>query len=119
VAMIGPSSTFGIPEGMGLLLISEGKDTAVVIAGECFSPPLADWKFEVGTNDQVVVKVVLLRLTMDFLTSTREYGEYYSKIQDYISYLPSSAQEKDVQGKSVAVWGARWLSADDLTILSR
>ena len=118
VAMIGPSSTFGIPEGMGLLLISEGKDTAVVIAGECFSPPLADWKFEVGTNDQVIVKVVLLRLTMDFLTSTREYDEYYSKIQGYISYLPSSAMEG---GKTnpVAVWGARWLSADDLTNLSR
>ena len=65
------------------------------------------------------MKVVPLRLSMDFLTSTREYDEYYSKIQDYISYLPSSAKEKDAKGNLVAVWGARWLSADDLTILSR
>jgi len=118
VAMIGPSSTFGIPEGMGLLFISEGKDSAIVIAGDCFSPPLADYKSEVSNNDQVMVKVVPLRLSMDFLTSTREYDEYYSKIQDCISYLPSSAKEKDAKGNLVAVWGARWLSADDLTILS-
>jgi hypothetical protein len=65
------------------------------------------------------VKVVPLRLTMDFLTSTREYDEYYSKIKDYVSLLPSSAQERDTQRKWVAVWGARWLSADDLTNLSR
>ena len=117
VAMIGPSST--LPEGMGLLFISEGKDSAIVIAGDCFSPPLADYKSEVSNNDQVMVKVVPLRLSMDFLTSTEEYDEYYSKIQDYISYLPSSAKEKDAKGNLVAVWGARWLSADDLTILSR
>jgi hypothetical protein len=93
---------------------------AVVIAGECFSPPLADWKFEVGTNDQVIVKVVLLRLTMDFLTSTTEYDEYYSKIGDYSALMPDSATEEDAQTKLVvAVWGARWLSADDLTNLSR
>jgi len=116
VAMTGPSATLGIPEGMGLLLISDSKDMAVVIAGECFSPPLADYKPRL--NDQVIVKVVPLRLTMDFLTSTREYDEYYSRIQDYISYLPSSAKEKDAKGNWVAVWGARWLSADDLTDLS-
>jgi hypothetical protein len=118
VAMIGPSAMLGIPEGMGLLFISEGKDSAVVIAGECFSPPLADYKQRLNNNDQVIVKVVPLRLSMDFLTSTREYDEYYSKIQDYITYLPSSAKEKDAKGNLVAVWGARWLSADDLTILS-
>ncbi len=59
-----------------------------------------------------------IRLSMDFLKSTREYGEYYSQIESYVNYLPSSAQEKDAQGKWVAVWGARWLSADDLTNLS-
>lgn len=117
-AMIGPSTSFGIPEGMGLLLVSEGKDTAVVIAGECFSPPLADYRQRLGNNDQVIVKVVPLRLSMEFLTSTKEYDEYYSKIGGYVNVLPPSARENDAQGKWVAVWGARWLSADDLTILS-
>jgi hypothetical protein len=115
--LVGPS-VFGIPEGMGFLFISDGKDRAVVIAGECFSPPLADPKYGVDPSDPVIVKAVPLRLTMDFLTSTREYDEYYSKIQDYVSYLPSSAKEKDAKGNWVAVWGARWLSADDLTILA-
>jgi Icc protein len=119
VAMIGPSETLGIPEGMGFLFVSEGKDSAVVIAGDCFSPPLADYKQRLNSNDQVMVKVVPLRLTMDFLTSTRDYDEYYSKVSGYISLLPASAKEKDSQGRWLAVWGARWLSADDLTILSR
>jgi hypothetical protein len=117
VAMTGPSATLGIPEGMGFLFISDGKDTAVVIAGECFSPSLADYKPRL--NDQVIVKVVPFRISMDFVTSSTEYDEYYSKIKDYVSLLPSSAQEKDTQGNWVAVWGARWLSADDLTNLSR
>jgi Icc protein len=118
----GPSSLFGIPEGIGLLMISDGKDRAVVVAGECFSPPLDDYKafqkHEIRQNGQVRVKVVPMRLSMDFLKSTREYGEYYSQIEGYVDYLPSSAQEKDAHGKWVAVWGARWLSADDLTNLS-
>jgi hypothetical protein len=118
VAMIGPSSTSGIPEGMGLLLISDNKDMAVVIAGECFSPPLAGYKPRL--NDQVIVKVVPIRISMDFLTSTREYDEYYSKIKDNIDYirrLISSSMEGPKENP-VAVWGARWLSADDLTILT-
>ena len=118
VAMIGPSSTSGIPEGMGLLLISDNKDMAVVIAGECFSPPLAGYKPRL--NDQVIVKVVPLRISMDFLTSTREYDEYYSKIKDNIDYirrLISSSMEGPKENP-VAVWGARWLSADDLMILT-
>jgi hypothetical protein len=113
---IGPSASAGIPEGMGLLVISDGKDLAVVIAGECFSPPLGDYKPRL--NNQVVVKAVPLRMSMDFLTSTREYGEYYSKIGGSVNMLPSSAKEKDAQGNWGAVWGARWLSADDLTILT-
>jgi Icc protein len=118
VAMIGPSTILGIPEGIGFLFVSDSKDKVVVIAGDCFSPPLAKYKERLENSPQVIVKVVPLRLTMDFLTSTREYDEYYSKIPGYISYLPSSAKEKDAQGRFVAVWGARWLSADDLTTLS-
>jgi hypothetical protein len=118
VDLIGPSTYLAsIPEGMGLLLLTDDKDKAVVIAGECFSPPLAKWKNRLIMNDQVVVKTVPLRLGMDFLTSTREYDEYYSSISGYINFLPDSAIEGP-KTNPVAVWGARWLSADDLTVPS-
>jgi hypothetical protein len=118
LGLIGPRSffEFQIPEGMALLIISDSKDMAVVIAGECFSPPLSEVK-RVDSNDQVIVKVVPVRLSMEFVASTELYDEYYSKIGDYINSMPASAREKDAQGKWVAVWGARWLSSDDLTIL--
>jgi len=114
---IGPSATLGIPEGMGLLVISDDKDMTVVVAGECFSPPLSEVKTKVRTNDQVIIKVVPLRLSMEFATSTELYEEYYTKIGAYKDYMPDSAMEGPT-GDPVAVWGARWLSADDLTILS-
>ncbi len=117
--LIGPSATSGIPEGIGILFITGGGDMAVVIAGDCFSPPLTDLKYQIRFNDQVIVKVVPLRLTMGFLTSTREYKDNFSMIADYVKSLPSSAKEKDVDGELVAVWGCRLLSADDATSLSR
>jgi hypothetical protein len=111
--MIGPSLTLRIPEGMGLLLLSDSKDKAVVIAGECFSPPLSDVKTRLRTNDQVTVNIVPLRLSMGFFASTEEYGEYYSSISGYVNMLPDSAIEGP-RANPVAVWGARWLSAADL-----
>ena len=119
VILIGPSATLGVPEGIAVFFVTDAGDTAVVIAGDCFSPPLADLKLEIRLNDQVVVKAVPLRLTMDFLTSTREYKDNFSMVGDYINALPSSAKEKDAGGKLVAVWGCRLLSADDATSLSR
>jgi Icc protein len=115
--LIGPSATLGIPEGMGLLLISDDKDTAVVVAGECFSPPLTHAKSEARLNAQVIVKAVPLRISMDFLTSSSDYDDYYSKIGSYKNYMPDSAIEGPI-GNPVAVWGARWLSADDLRVPS-
>jgi Icc protein len=116
LSIIGPSATYGIPEGMGLVLVSDGTEMAVAVAGECFSPPLSEIKLKLRNNDQVVVKVVPLRLSMGFLASTREYEEYYSSVSKYVSMLPDSAIEGP-KGNPVAVWGARWLSGDDLTIL--
>jgi hypothetical protein len=118
--MIGSSAAPGIPEGMGVLIVSDNQNsTAVVIAGECFSPPLDEHANALRSNDEVIVTAVPLRISMGFLTSTREYGEYYSKISDYVDELPDSAREKDAVGKWVAIWGARWLSADDIEDLSR
>ena len=118
----GPSSLFGIPEGIGFLMLSDGQDRIVVVAGELFSPPLDDYKpfqkHEIHQNDQVIVRAVPLRLSMDFLKSTREYSQSYSQIASYIDQLLASAKEKDSKGNWVAAWGARWLRADDLTNLS-
>jgi Icc protein len=116
LSIIGPSSTLGIPEGMGLIMVSDSTDRAVVIAGESFSPPLSEIKSRLRTNDQIIIKVVPLRLSADFLTSTAEYDEYYSKVGGYISMLPDSAMEGPYWNPT-AIWGARWLSGDDLTIL--
>jgi len=123
LVLIGPASVFGfsVPDGIGLLVVSDATESVVAVAGECFSPSLADYKrfqkHEVMDKDRVVIKAVPLRLSMDFLKSTKEYGLYYSQVEGYTQYLPSSAMEGG-KPNPVAVWGMRWLSADDLTNLS-
>jgi hypothetical protein len=62
---------------------------------------------------------VPLRLSWDFLTSSTDYQQSYSMVQQIISMLPADMLEKDASGKEiVAVRGMRLLSAGDLTGLS-
>jgi hypothetical protein len=119
-AAIGPSTVLGIPEGMGGFKLSDGPGDAnaiVIIAGECFSPPLPTQSKVQGESLRVMA--VPLRLTWDFLTSSTEYQQSYSMVQQIISMMPAYMLEKDVSGKNiVAVRGMRLLSAGDLTELS-
>ncbi len=119
-AAIGPSTTLGIPEGLGAFKLKDGEGDAnaiVIIAGECFSPSLSEHKYIQGNS--IRVAAVPLRLTWDFLTSSTEYQQSYSMVQQIISMLPADMLEKDASGKDiVAVRGLRLLSAGDLTELS-
>jgi hypothetical protein len=117
-AAIGPSTTLGIPEGLGGFKLIDGVgdvNAIFVIAGECFSPPLSEHKYIQGNS--VRVMAVPLRLSWDFLTSSTEYQQSYSMVQQIIAMLPASMLEKDASGDTVAVRGLRLLSAGDITEL--
>jgi hypothetical protein len=103
---------------MGGFKLSDGAGDAnatFVIAGECFSPPLDEHKYIQGNS--VRVMAVPLRLSWDFLTSSTEYQQSYSMVQQLIAMLPASMLEKDGSGNIVAVRGLRLLSAGDITEL--
>jgi hypothetical protein len=109
----------GIPEGIGGFKLSDGPGDAnaiIIIAGECFSPPLPTQSKVQGGSLRVVA--VPLRLTWDFLTSSTEYQQSYSIVQQFISLLPADMLEKDASDNIVAVRGLRLLSAGGITELS-
>jgi len=118
-AAIGPSTTLGIPEGLGGFKLSDGVGDAnaiFIIAGECFSPPLDEHKYIQGNSVRVVA--VPLRLSWDFLTASTEYQQSYSMVQQIIAMLPASMLEKDASGRNiVAVRGLRLISAGGITEL--
>jgi hypothetical protein len=118
IAAIGPSTTLGIPEGLGAFKLGDGQGDANaiwIIAGECFSPPLPTQSRIQGESLRVMA--VPLRLTWDFLTSSTEYQQSYSMVQQIISMLTPGMLEKDGSGNIVAVRGLRLLSAGDITEL--
>lgn len=114
-AAIGPSTLLGVPDGLGVFEVSDGTGNILVIGGECFSPPLSAYKYI--SNDSIRVMAVPLRLTWDFLTSTTEYAQSYSMVQQYLALLPENMKEKNAGGQVVAIRGMRLLSAGDLTVL--
>ncbi len=117
--LAGPASfgSVSVPPGVGFIFLTDGSDVLVVVAGEVFSPSLLTALARPGTA--VIVKVVPLRLTMTQVINSAEWNAYYPLITSYLNYIPASAREP-VDAASitdlVAVWGARWLSADDLTV---
>ena len=115
-SIVGPSTYFGVPAGIGVYQISDASgDRMLIIAGECKSPPLP----KNLTNDLVRVEVVPVRLTMDFLESSGGLEEYYSMIESYTSLLPEGLIEMDETGMDIiAVRGMRLMSAADLEVVS-
>ncbi len=106
-----------IPPGMAFLVLKEGSDLLVVVAGEVFSPPLST--VLLGPGAKVIVRVTPVRLTMSQLITTAEWDAYYPLITNYLSFIPPAAREPPDAASItdlVAVWGARWLSADDLAL---
>jgi len=115
--IVGPSTTLGVPAGIGIYDISNAVGTRIMaIAAECHSPPLSK---QVGSGDFVRIATVPVRFTMDFLETTGEFQSYFSMIGSYISLLPAGMLEKDVAGKEiVAVKGLRIMCATDLVATS-
>lgn len=105
-----------IPAGMGFLVLKDGDDMLVVVAGEVFSPRLPGLLMP---RCRVIIKAVPVRLALDTLMSTAEWDAYYPLIESYLGMLPPSTIEPPdaaSMASVLAVWGARWLSADDLAL---
>ncbi len=120
---LGPLSISGfyIPDGMGFVYMTDESEGVIVLPAENLSPGLSIVKPQFANGDRVIIKVVPLRMSMAYVWSTQEWAAYYDRIKSYISYLPLTAREpRDVTQLTdlKAVWGTRWLSANDLTFLS-
>jgi hypothetical protein len=118
--LTGPISlgSVSVPAGVGFMLLRDGSDVLIVFAGEVFSPSLLSVPL-VLPGGAVIVKLVPLRFSMDQLVSTQEWDAYYPLLGSYLGYIPDSAREPPGAasiGDLTAVWGARWLAADDLTV---
>ena len=117
---LGPLSIsgFDIPEGMGFVFMTDNTEGVIVLATEVMSPSLGIVKSDLVNGKKVIMKVVPLRMSMHYVTSTQEWDQYYERIKSYISYLPLPSRELNGEGKMVAAWGARWVSINDLTFKS-
>jgi 3',5'-cyclic-AMP phosphodiesterase len=120
---LGPLSISGfyIPDGMGFVFMTDESEGVIVLPAENLYPGLSIVKSQFANGDRVIIKAVPLRMSMAYVTSTQEWAAYYERIRNYISYLPLTAREpRDVTQLAdlKAVWGARWISANDLTFLS-
>lgn len=106
-----------VPAGMGFILLRDSSDVLPVVAGEVFSPPLPTTFLSAGTT--VIVKLVLVRVTMAQIMSSREWDAYYPLVSRLPGYIPDSAREPPGVGSITdltAVWGGRLLSAADFTV---
>lgn len=120
---LGPLSIsgFDIPEGMGFVFMTDDSEGVIVLAAESLSPSLGIVKSDLANGKKVIIKVVPLRMSMAYVTSTQEWDQYYERIRSYISYLPVTSREpRDIThiNQLMGVWGARWVSANDLTFKS-
>ena len=120
---LGPLSISGfeIPDGMGFVFMTDDSQGIIVLAAEALSPSLGIVKPHLANGDRVIIKVVPLRMSMAYVTSTQEWGQYFDRIKNYVSYLPLTSREpRDVThiDQMMGVWGARWVSVNDLTFVS-
>lgn len=119
--VLGPISVgrLNVPEGVGLLLLRDGGDVLMVVAGEVVSPPLTEAWRRAGPGSRVTVKVAPLRLSVIRIVGGAEWAAYYPLLSTYLGQIPASAVEPPGAvsiDDMTAVWGARWLTADDLNL---
>ena len=111
-ALFGPPTT---DEGAGGMKLYDASGFfAVAYAGECKSPALP----RLAQGDIVRVKVIPVRFSWAFVTTTNDYEGTYELMQLYGSQLPDGQKEKDGSGNMIAMRFLRLVSAGDLTKLS-
>jgi hypothetical protein len=102
------------PAGAGGALIVDSTGTALLYAGECYSPPLPT----IDKGGTIQVRVIPMRFTWAFMTTTEDREGTYDQfaMQESMGMIPDGQKEDD-NGTKVARWFMRVMTADDITIL--
>jgi len=104
-------STSFAPKGSGGAVIHDATGSALIYAGECYSPELPTLE----KDSTIEVKVIPMRFTWAFMTSADDREGTFDMFTLQESMVPDG-QKEDVNGTKVARWYMRLVSADDITM---
>jgi hypothetical protein len=100
------------PVGAGGAVIVDATGRILLYAGQCYSPALP----EVVQNGTIKVRVIPMRFTWSFLTSTEDREGTFEQFTAQEGMTPDG-QKEDVGGTKVARWYMRVVRGSDITIL--
>lgn len=102
----------GVPAGSGGARFDDGTGRALIYAGECYTPALP----EVNLGDTIRVKVIPMRFTWAFITSSLDREGTFGMMKMQDGMLPD-AQKEAVGGPGEARWFLRVVTAADIAVL--
>jgi hypothetical protein len=100
-----------VPVGAGGARIADSTGTALIYAGECYSPALPP----VTQGNTIKVRVIPMRFTWAFMTSKEDREGTFDKfaLQESMGMIPLGQKEDD-NGTKVARWFLRLASSTDV-----
>ncbi len=109
-AMFGTSFA---PPGAGGAVIHDNTGSALIYAGECYSPALPT----LATGSEVEMKVIPMRFTWAFMTSTEDREGTFDMFTMQEGMVPEAQKVDDASGDHIARWFMRLVTADGITKL--
>jgi hypothetical protein len=98
------------PLGSGGAVVSDATGSALMYAGECYSPALRT----LVKDDTVKFRVIPMRFTWAFISAPEDREGTFNLMTMQESMVPP-AQKEDVNGTKVARWFMRLVSDSDIT----
>ncbi|MDM7999621.1 MAG: metallophosphoesterase [Dehalococcoidia bacterium] len=101
-----------VPEGAGGAVLVDSTGKVLIYAGQCYNPALPT----VATGSTIRVKVVPMRFTWGFMTSSQDREGTFDQFTAQESFVPAG-QKEDSGGTKVARWYMRVVRASDIVIV--
>jgi len=102
-----------VPQGSGGARFNDGTGSALIYAGECYSPALPS----IAVGDTIKVKVIPMRFTWAFIGATEDREGTFDMMKLQENMIPEAQKEDDASGNHVARWFMRLVTADGITKL--
>ncbi len=101
-----------VPAGSGGARFNDGTGTALIYAGECYSPALPN----VAVGGSIKVTVIPMRWSWAFLDATLDREGAYGLMKMQEGMIPDAQKENNGETK-IARWMFRLVAAGDITLL--
>ena len=101
------------PPGAGGAVIHDATGSALIYAGECYSPALPT----IATNDTIKVRVIPMRFTWAFIDTPEDREGTFDMMKMQEGMVPEAQKEDDASGGHVARWFMRLVTAEGITKL--